>query len=183
MKIEHQKIAEVTLNILEKKTWNSFSFKDVNTKLKFKISSKGFNSKKDLLKNINKYFDYKLSIMAKKIDNSTSKDMIFELFMMRFDLLQNFRKSIMSIFNSFKQKPKNFIFLLPSFLDSMILIANTSNLSIKGLKGNLKLKGLMIIYFSTFLIWYNDDTQSLDKTMTSLDNYLNQAEKLMKFVK
>ena len=109
--------------------------------------------------------------------------MIFEFLMMRFDLLQNFRKSIMSIFNSFKQKPKNFIFLLPSFIDSMTLIANTANLSIGGIKGNLKLKGLMIIYFSTFLIWYKDDTQSLDKTMTSLDKYLNQAEKLMKFVK
>ena len=45
------------------------------------------------------------------------------------------------------------------------------------------IKVLLIIYFDTFLTWAKDNNPSLDKTMTTLDNYLQRAENIIKFFK
>ena len=109
--------------------------------------------------------------------------MIFEILMMRFDILQKYRKGILSIFNSFKGKPQDLVFLLPNIIDSIILMVNYTNVSTKGIKGQLKIKGIIIIYISSFFAWMNDDTPSLDKTMTTLDKNLDQAGKILSFIK
>ena len=111
---------------------------------------------------------------------NTQKDMFFELIMIRFDILQEYRKAIINIFNFFKIRPKEFFMLLPSFIESMFLATHLSGISVKGIKGNVKIKGLLIVYFSSFLIWLKDESVSLEKTMTSLDLYLNRADKILK---
>ena len=62
----------------------------------------------------------------------------------------------------------------------MILTANLAKINTKGVKGSIKITGIFIIYIATFFVWMSDDTKSLEKTMTSLDNYLNKTEKLIK---
>ena len=56
-----------------------------------------------------------------------------------------------------------------------------SKYKVNGLKGTIRLKGLMLIYFITFFQWMDDKNSSLEKTMTALDKYLDQAEKIGKF--
>ena len=51
-----------------------------------------------------------------------------------------------------------------------------------GLKGTIRLKGLMLVYFTTFSQWLNDKSISLEKTMTSLDKNLDNAERFGKFL-
>jgi len=181
MKQELIKIARITLKLLSKKSWNSLLIKEVKQKSKIKIFDNEIKNKRALLSNINAYFDYLLSIDAKDIEQSNCKDMIFEIMMMRFDILQNNRIALQTIFNSFKLKPQELIFLLPYLLDSMVSMANYANISVKGLKGQLRLKGILIIYCSTFLIWMKDESNSLEKTMTSLDRNLDKAGNILKF--
>ena len=176
------KLAETTLIILEKKYWDKISLKDVlknTTSLSDKTRNK-ISNKKYLLTNINKYFDSQIKKSSDRIDQSNRKDMFFEVLMMRFDSLQKYRRAILSIFDSFKKKPQELIFLLPSFIDSIVFMANLSNISINGFRGNVKIKGLLIVYFSSFLVWKNDNNESLEKTMTSLDVYLDRADKFLK---
>ena len=109
--------------------------------------------------------------------------MIFEVVMMRFDILQIYRKPIIKIFEFFKKRPQELAFLLPSLIESMISMAGLANIPIVGIKGNLKVKGLLIIYFSSFLVWVKDNSESLEKTMTSLDNHLDRAGKLLSVIK
>jgi len=182
MNKDHIKIAEVTLKILNKKSWNAISFKEIKQKSNIKKFNISINNKNHLLKNLNQYFDFILSLNAKIVEKSNCKDMIFEIIMMRFDILQKYRKAIISVFNSFKANPRNLVYLLPSFVESMILIANLANIKVKGLIGNIKIKGILIIYFLTFLIWIKDDSKSLEKTMTGLDKYLDQAGQVLYFV-
>jgi len=183
MKQELIKIAQVTLKILSKKSWNCLSISEVKQKSKIRIFDNEIKNKHVLLRNINAYFDHVLSLDVEGIEQSNRKDMIFEVMMMRFDILQNNRKALQSIFNSFKSKPQELIFLLPYLLNSMILMANYANISVRGLRGQLRLKGILIIYCSTFLIWLQDDSPSLDKTMTSLDSNLDKAGNIIKFFK
>ena len=176
------KIAEVTLFILEKKSWSDLSLKEVKKKSKVKFFDNLIKNKQGILKILNNYFDYKLSNDAKNIEKSNHKDMIFEILMMRFDILQIYRKSVISIFNSFKKKPDELIFLLPDLLESVILMLNFAKIPTKGVVGSLKVKGIFIIYASTFFVWLKDENISLERTMTSLDNYLNNAGKILKFI-
>ena len=176
------KIAQVTLRILKETSWDNVKVEEVKDKVQIKSFDKFIKNKKDFLKCINQYFDYKLSMNSQSIEKSNNKDMIFEVLMMRFDLLQTYRKEILSIYNSFKKKPQDLAFLLPSLLDSIILMVGFTNISSKGLLGRVKIKGIFIIYVASFFIWIKDESKSLEKTMTSLDSNLDQAGKLLKFL-
>ena len=82
-----------------------------------------------------------------------------------------------------KYNPKNFIILIPSFINSIEIMAKSSNIETKGIIGSMKVKGLLVIYFSTFLTWVKDESISLDKTMTVLDRYIEKAEKILQLLK
>ena len=178
--IEYEKkIAQKTLNILKKKSWNAFTLEQILKNVKVK---KTYKTKFDLLKAISKYVDYLLINKTKFIENSSSKDMLFEVLMARFDILEINRKAFLEIYNILKKNPQQFIILLPTFLESMITTAELAKYKVNGLKGTVRLKGLMLIYFITFFRWLDDKDPSLEKTMTALDKNLDQAEKLSKLL-
>ena len=185
MKKLRDKIATETLKFLLFNKFESISIDKISKRLKInkKKISNLIKNEQDLLKNINRYFDDQILESSKLIDKSSSKDMIFEILMTRFDLLNQHRKSITRIFNVFIKQPQKFLFLLPSFIESMILMSNCSHIKTEGIIGNFKIKGLLIIYFSTFLTWIKDESNSLDKTMTALDNYLVRAENFLSILK
>jgi hypothetical protein len=177
------KIAKITIQILSKKPWKEITLDVIKKKVNLKNFDLLIKQKKDLLGNLNSYFDYLLSFKIKDLDESSEKDMIFEILMMRFDILQENRSAILSIFNSYKIKPDDLLILFPALLDSMILMMKSIKISTTGITGAIKLKGFFIIYILSFISWTKDSTNSLEKTMTSLDKYLDQFSKLIKFIK
>ena len=183
MNNELKKIAEISLKLLSKKSWKILTLEEVKQKTKVKLFDELIKNKQELLNNINSYFDYALSLQIKNLEDSDHKDMLFEILMMRFDILQNNRNAILSIFKSFKNKPKELIFLLPQLLDSIILIIGYAKISSKGIIGQMKIKVILIIYISTFLVWIKDKNSSLEKTMMALDSYLDNACKIYKFIR
>ena len=62
-------------------------------------------------------------------------------------------------------------------------MSNIAKINYKGISGSLKINGLTILYFSTFLVWMKDNSESLEKTMTSLDNHLDRAGKILSIIK
>ncbi len=185
MKSLRAKIAQQTLKLLKLRKWESISIDNIckNLQISKKEISKNIKSKNDLLKNINQYFDDCMLVKIKSLEKSSSRDMIFEIFMLRFDLLTNYRISVLNIFAIFNKSPNKFILLLPSFITSIEKIAKASNIKTANIIGRIKIKILLIIYFATFLTWAKDENPSLDKTMTVLDNYLQRAENIIKFFK
>ena len=180
MNKENINIALKTLKMLKKKSWSEISLKEIirNSKKHKKL----IKTKNDLLKNINRYVDYLLKKETSFIEKSSTKDMLFEVIMIRFDVLQKYRNSFLSLFESFKSKPQKSIILIPSFLESMFLTASLADIEIKGIKGSLTIKGIFIIYIATYLEWMNDTSKSLEKTMTALDQYLNKVSKILNFI-
>ena len=177
------KIAKKSLQILSTKPWQILSLEEIEKKSNVKLFNKLIKNKQDLLNNINAYFDYILSIKVKHIEDSNNKDMIFEILMMRFDILQINRKSIISIYKSFKNKPQELIFLLPQLVESIALIFLYAKIPTKGIVGQIKITGILIIYISTFFIWIKDESLFLEKTMTALDGYLENAGDILKYTK
>ena len=167
-----KKIAEDTLKKLLKKSWEKLTLDDVLDK---KVKKQKFiNSKTDLIKNLNRYVDNLLIKKTKDLEISSSKDMLFEVLMARFDILQENRISFIKIFEAFKKSPKKIIKLFPSFLESMIITAELARYNVNGVKGTIRLKGLFLVYLITFYSWIDDKTVSLEKTMNSLDKNLDK---------
>ena len=108
--------------------------------------------------------------------------MLFELIMLRFDILQKHRSSFFKLFNYYKSRPQKSLVLIPSFLESMFLIASIANIEINGIKGSLKIKGIFIVYVATYFEWLNDNSQSLEKTMTVLDRNLDKFLKILNYI-
>ena len=175
-----KKIAQQTLHVLKKNSWSSFSLEQILKKIKVKKTN--IKTKFDLLKLISKYVDYLLINNTKSLENSSTKDMLFEVLMARFDILEANRKAFLEIYKILKKNPQQFIKLLPIFLESMIITAELSRYKVNGLKGAIRLKGLLLVYFITFFQWVDDKETSLEKTMTALDKNLDQAEKLSKLI-
>ncbi len=175
-----KQIAEDTLKKLQKKSWDKLTLDDVLDK-KVKMQ-KIINTKDDLLKNINKYIDNSLIEKTKNIESSSTKDMLFEVLMARFDILQENRISFIKIFEALKKSPKKILKLFPSFLESMIVTAELAKFNVNGVKGAIKLKGLFLVYLITFYSWIDDNTFSLEKTMNALDKNLDQVEKFSKYI-
>ena len=170
-------IAKKTLKELENNSLKKISTKKIlNGEKNIK-----FSNKNDLLININRYFDYLLKKNLINIENSSSKDMLFEVYMARLDILNLHRKSILNIIENLYTQPKLVITLLPSIVESIIVIATLSNIDVNGLKGVAKIKVLFILYLFIIFSWRGDESTSLEKTMTTLDKYLNNIEKIFKF--
>ena len=172
-------IAKKTLLILEKNKWQDISFSKIIPNQK----NQSIKNKNDLLININKYFDYLLKENLVSIEKSSTKDMLFEVLMARLDILNEYRKSIKNLLNYFSSNPQNLVKLMSSFLESIILIATLSDIDVAGIKGATKIKGIFILYLLIIYTWSNDESESLEKTMTTLDKYLTNIEKLSKLIK
>tara|TARA_B100000575_G_scaffold207868_1_gene169181 strand:+ start:9560 stop:10108 length:549 start_codon:yes stop_codon:yes gene_type:complete len=171
-------IAKKTLALLEKKTWDKIKLNNIlegqHTQL--------FKTKNDALININKYFDFLLQQNLSSLEKSSTKDMLFEVLMARLDILNIHRKSIKNLLNFFIYKPHESLRLIPSLINSVILIATYAGINVSSVQGILKVKSIFILYILIIFTWYNDETYSLERTMTTLDKYLNNIDKFLKLI-
>ena len=172
-------IALNALKLLEKNSWEKISLSNILSKQK-KITIK---NKTDILIIINRYFDYLLKENLSSIEVSSSKDMLFEVLMERLDILNNYRTSVKKIINYFLLQPQVFIRVLPSFIESIILIMKLSKINSNGILAIPKIKIVFVLYLLIIFTWNNDETKSLEKTMTTLDRYLSNLDKLIKLIK
>ena len=65
--------------------------------------------------NINNYFDFLLKKNLSSIEISSTKDMLFEVLMARFDILQKNRKSFIAIYKGLKKKTTSFYKIITFF--------------------------------------------------------------------
>ena len=170
-------LAKKTLQYLEKK-----KLRDINLK-NFLSNSKvpNMNNKIDLILNINDFFDFQLKKNLVNIEKSSQRDMLFEIMMARYDILNEYRAPVKNIINYFMSRPQEVPKLLPKSVESKILIATLANINLNGVKGVIKIKIIFVLYYITLFTWFNDENESLEKTMSVLDKYLNNIEKVIKF--
>ena len=168
-------IVKRALKLLEKKKWQEITISQLLSGQKKLTISK----KEEVLTMINRYFDFLLKKNISNIDSSTKKDMLFEVLMARLDILNAHRNSIKKLISYFFLNPQKFLIQIPSFIETIILIATFSNISVSGIKGTIRIKSIFILYLLILYTWNIDETESLEKTMTTLDKYLNNIEKFV----
>ena len=172
-------LAKKTLKLLETQSWEEIKFSSIISNSKNKI----IKNKSEALINTNLYFDFLLKKNLSNLEKSSKKDMIFEVIMARLDILNAHRRSIENVIKYLQYNPQEFLKLLPTLIETIILMATLSNIKVNNLKGVINIKGLFVLYILIIFTWRKDTTQGLEKTMTTLDNYLINIDKFFKYLK
>lgn len=107
-----------------------------------------------------------------------AKDRLFDLLMRRFDHLQQDRDAYLTLLRELPQTPFEAACLSRQVRRSMGLMLETAGISASGIKGLLRVQGLMAIYLAGLNAWRHDDSEDLSKTMAEIDKRLGQAARI-----
>ena len=185
-------ICDAALKLAVEKPWDQVSLKDLADALQIELADLRLqiDCKQDVLSIYGKRLDALMieSLQpVKKLKSSngevSTKDRLFDIFMERFDQLNEDRDAMLSILQSFKSDPKEALSSMPHLCTSMGWVAELADIKISGWVGTLKLLGLTGVYLKTLHVWKTDTSADLAKTMAELDKNLirlGQAAEVLK---
>ena len=175
-------LVKSSFNIIEKSGWKSFSLQKLSDTEKIPINEIKifFKSEITILDEFSKMIDIKVekSFDYEELTNTSVKDNLFELIMLRLEFMQPYRNALKSIKSSFKSDPlvaKSVAKNVMNSLDFYLELTNAFNDSFLDI---FKKKSMFLIYSYIFMIWLEDDSDELSKTMSELDKLLTFSEKI-----
>lgn len=137
-----------------------------------------FRCKIALLTGFAKWVDDEVTTMAGEAEELSPRDRLFDLLMLRFDVLAPYRDGVTSIIRSLPSMPMTAVAGGPGLAKSMRLTLTLAGLSSSGLTGMLRGKGLAFVYLNALRTWLDDDSQDLSATMKAVDQGLVKAEEV-----
>ena len=175
-------LVKSSFNIIEKSGWKSFSLQKLSYTEKIPINEIKifFKSEITILDEFSKMIDTKVekSFDYEELTNTSVKDNLFELIMLRLEYMQPYKNALKSIKSSFKSDPlvaKSVAKNVMNSLDFYLELTNAFNDSFLDI---FKKKSIFLIYSYIFMIWLEDDSDELSKTMSELDKLLTFSEKI-----
>ena len=160
--------------------WEEFSLEKLSTKEKIPINDLKvfFKCKNSIVDKFSRMIDKKIESKLRIDDfkDSSKKDILFELIMMRFDEMEGFKGSLVKILDVSKNKPLLISIITKNVMNTMDFFLELSNSYNNYALDILKKNFLFFIYSITFKTWLSDDTEDLSKTMAELDKLLSTAE-------
>ena len=175
-------LVKSSFNIIEKSGWKSFSLQKLSYAEKIPINEIKifFKSEITILDEFSKMIDIKVekSFDYEELTKTSVKDNLFELIMLRLEFMQPYRNALKSIKSSFKSDPlvaKSVAKNVMNSLDFYLELTNAYNDSFLDI---FKKKSIFLIYSYIFMIWLEDDSDELSKTMSELDKLLTFSEKI-----
>ena len=160
--------------------WEKFSLEKLSTKEKIPINDLKvfFKCKNSIVDKFSRMIDKKIESKLRIDDfkDSSKKDILFELIMMRFDEMEGYKGSLVKILDVSKNKPLLISIITKNVMNTMDFFLELSNSYNNYAFDFLKKNFLFIIYSITFKTWLSDDTEDLSKTMAELDKLLSTAE-------
>jgi AcrR family transcriptional regulator len=169
------------LELVETQGWIDLSFAEIAEKAGVPIAEahRIYPSKTAVLLGLTRAIDERiLNSLATDPLEGTPKDRLFDIVMRRFDVLKGDREAYRRLMRQLPATPNAFVALVCQLRRSLSLTLETAGISASGLKGALRLKGLLAIYLAGLRAFANDESDDLSKTMAEIDKRLGQAEKI-----
>ncbi|MEJ0063798.1 MAG: hypothetical protein WDO70_11555 [Alphaproteobacteria bacterium] len=117
-------------------------------------------------------------------DNGNApREALFDVTMLRFDMLQRYRAGISALFSAAMRQPRLSCAILRALRPALKNMMHAARIDVSSAAGEFKLAGMGIVYLAAFMAWRRDDTPDLARTMGSLDRRLRQAENIMQNMK
>lgn len=177
-----KKIEDIFLKLLLKKDFHEIEIIEIQKESR--ISSKKFfqlfKTKEEIMISFFKRIDQILERKVKKINlGNNIKDNLFEICMIRLDLLYPYKKNLHNFYLSFQKKPNLFIKLYKSFFKSMENNLRLSRINLEPIKKNLKIFIFSFLYLSIIYEWFKENSNDNEKVMAILDQRLSLIENIL----
>jgi AcrR family transcriptional regulator len=174
------------LALVEERGWIDLSFAEIAEKAGVPIAEAHqlYPSKTAILLGLTRAIDERIltSLAADPLEGS-AKDRLFDILMRRFDILKADRGAYRRLMRQLPTTPNAFAALICQLRRSMALTLEASGLSASGIRGELRLQGLIAVYMAGLRCFGSDDSEDLSKTMAEIDKRLGQAERLSGMVR
>ena len=171
---------KLAFKLIEEKGWNDFSLEKLAKEESIKIEDLIFFFKDEtkLIESFSEMIDEQVikEVDLNEFNQNSVKDNIFELIMIRFEMLSPYKKSLDILLKQLKYEPKTLKKLTKKIFNSLDLFLEISNAKNNYVFDFLKLNIMFIIYGYTFKIWLEDDSKDMGKTMAEVDKWLSEAE-------
>lgn len=174
-------LIDFSFKVIEQTGWKNFSLEVLSKKKKIPLNkiNELINSRTELLQEFSNMIDMKVedNIDFKDLQNSNVKDNLFELIMLRLEIMQPYKKGLKKIVSDLKNDPLSTKTISLNILNSLDFYLDISSAYNSSVFDMLKKKAIFLIYGYVFMIWLNDSTEELSKTMSELDRLLSLSEK------
>lgn len=173
------------LDLVETQGWIDLSFAEIAEQAGVPIAEahRIYPSKTAVLLGLTRAIDERiLNSLASDPLEGSAKDRLFDILMRRFDVLKADRNAYRRLMRQLPATPNAFAALLCQLRRSLSLTLEAAGISASGLKGALRLKGLLAIYVAGLRVFANDESEDLAKTMAEVDKRLGQAERLSEMI-
>ena len=114
--------------------------------------------------------------LAETPTEGTVRDKLFDLLMRRIDVLQAHRAGVIALLRALPSEPPTALLLACATRRSMRWMLQAAGVSTAGLRGELRVRGLIAVWVWTLRAWERDDSADLSGTMAALDAALRRAE-------
>jgi AcrR family transcriptional regulator len=103
------------------------------------------------------------------------RDRLFDLLMSRFDAMKPHREGIRALSRHLPGDPATALLLACATRRSMRWMLQAAGVSTTGLRGRLRVRGLILVWLCAMRAFERDDTEDLAPTMAALDKALGRA--------
>jgi hypothetical protein len=104
------------------------------------------------------------------------RDRLFGVVMQRFDFLQAHRGGVVALLKGLPAEPGLALCLARANLASMGWLLEACAVESKGWRGELRKRGLMLVWGYGVQAWLRDESADLSATMAAVDTALNRAD-------
>jgi AcrR family transcriptional regulator len=172
------KMVQAMLDLAAEGGWHSVELIDIADKAEVSIENahEYFDDRADVLAAYGRLVDKQLLSNYDAEEDASCREKLFDLLMERFDVLNDNRAGVIAILDGFKGEPKEAICSFPHLGRSMSRILEAADIETQGIKGAIKVTGLIGIYLYVVRTWRDDDSEDMSKTMTELDKALDKTE-------
>lgn len=171
------KLLNTAMKLAAEQGWNKMTLVEAAQQADIPVQTvrKRFACKASLLVYLNRLADE--SALTQKYQDQPVAEYLFDLFMSRFDVLQEYRGGVISALHTLPFNPPLAFMMGIATKNSMRWIAESAQINTYGIKGIACIKGLTAIWTLNMRVWIKDDTEDLSQTMASLDQTIKKAGK------
>lgn len=176
------------LTLLEDGTsWENLDFNRLaeHSQINVDVIKLYFHSKTDLYKSLMMRVDQRVEAESDKdLPGETPRDRLFELLMLRFDILNEHRTAYQHLFYQTFKNPKLFRTALPRFHESMDVMLRLADLNGRDGRGcpPLRTAAVAVVFLNAARIWLDDDSADMAPTMAELDRGLAKLDQARDYI-
>jgi AcrR family transcriptional regulator len=138
-----------------------------------------FGDKAAILRGLADLADRKVleGLSGKPEPGTSARDRLFDVLMARFEALKPYRRGLAVVAREGGGSIVDVLCGAQRMLRSFAWMLEAAGIGSGGWSGACRVKGLALVYGSTFATWLRDDTEDMAKTMAALDRNLARAER------